>query len=140
MNENEMTERIIGCAIDVHRVLGPGLLESMYEECMVVELQLRGLPYERQKSVPVVYKGHVVAGNFRIDLLAGKLVVVELKTVDALLPVHEAQLLTYLRLTDCRVGLLFNFNVPVLKDGIRRMVNNFDDSASLRLRGEGSEG
>lgn len=135
MNENDLTDQVIGAAIEVHRALGPGLLESIYEECMAVELGLRRVPFERQKPIALEYKGHRVGADLRLDLLVGGKVLVELKTVEALAPVHEAQLLTYLRLTGCRVGLLINFNVAVLKDGIRRMVNRFDDSAPRRLCG-----
>lgn len=135
MNENYLTDQVLGAAIEVHRVLGPGLLESVYEECLAVELGLREVAFERQKEVGLTYKGHNIAPNLRIDLLVGDAVVVELKTADELAPVHEAQLLTYLRLTGCRVGLLINFNVSVLKKGIRRMVHQFDDSASPRLSG-----
>jgi GxxExxY protein len=120
---NRITEQIIGAAIEVHRALGPGLLESVYEDCMVVELKLRDLPFEYQKSITLQYKGYPVGTELRIDLLVAELVVVELKSVALLLPVHEAQLLTYLKLTKCPVGLLINFNVPVLKQGIKRMLN-----------------
>lgn len=135
MNENYLTDQVLGAAIEVHRVLGPGLLESLYEECLAVELGLRGVAFDRQKEIALEYKGHSVGSSLRIDLLVGDAVVVELKTVDELAPFHEAQLLTYLRLTGCRVGLLINFNVSVLKKGIRRMVHQFDDSASPRLSG-----
>lgn len=135
MNENYLTDQVLGAAIEVHRVLGPGLLESVYEECLAVELGLREVAFERQKGISLEYKGHSVGSSLRIDLLVENAVVVELKTVDELAPIHEAQLLTYLRLTGCRVGLLINFNVPALKKGIRRMVNRFDDSASPRLSG-----
>lgn len=136
LHENELTELIIGAAIEVHRAFGPGLLESVYEECMVIELQMRGLQVERQKPLSLVYKGRRVAGHLRIDLVVEGRVVVELKTTEKLNAVHEAQLLTYLRLTDCRVGLLINFNVAVLRGGgIRRMVHGFDDSAPRRLSG-----
>ena len=136
MNENIVTDQIIGAAINVHRALGPGLLESVYEECVAIELRLRELKFERQKPVPIIYKGHQTATNLKIDLLVCGMVIVGLKTVESLLPVHEAQLLTYLRLTGCRVGLLINFNVPTLRTGIKRLVNNFKDSAPPRLRGE----
>jgi len=125
MNENRLTEEIIGAAIEVHRALGPGLLESIYEECLAIELELRGLGFERQRPVQIAYKGRRVAGDLRIDLLVDHKVVAELKAVERLLPVHEAQLLTYLRLSNMKVGLLINFNVPILKDGIKRMVNNY---------------
>ena len=137
MDLNKLTEQIIGAAIEVHRAFGPGALESLYEECLMIELGDRGIKFERQKQIPIVYKGRRVATTLRIDLLVAGVVVVELKTVDRLMPVHEAQLLSYLRLTDCRVGLLINFNVAVLRDGIKRMVNKFEDSAPQRLRGIG---
>jgi len=134
MNENEMTEEIIGSAIEVHRALGPGLLESIYEECLVVELGLRRMRVERQKTIPIAYKGRRIAADLKIDLLVENQVVVELKAVEKLLPVHDAQLLTYLRLTRLTVGLLVNFNVPLLKEGVRRLVNNFRLRASASLR------
>lgn len=136
MNENEATSEIIGAAIEVHRALGPGLLERVYEECLAVELMIRGLTLERQKPLPIVYKGRRVGSDLKIDLLVADSVVVEVKSVGELLPVHAAQLLTYLRLTDCRVGLLINFNVPTLRSGLNRVVNNFHPSAPPRLRVE----
>ena len=135
MDENELTEKTIGAAIEVHRRLGPGLLESIYEECMSAEMTFRQIPFERQKSLPISYRGIRLNASYRIDLLVGKRVVVDLKVVERILPVHEAQLLTYLRLTGCTVGLLINFNVAILTQGIKRMVNNFPDSASPRLCG-----
>jgi len=132
--ERGLTEEIIGGAIEVHRILGPGLLESVYEECLALELGFRGLHYERQKPLAILYKGRRAAADLRIDLWVEERVVVELKAVDALLPVHEAQLLTYLRLSNTRVGLLINFNVAVLKDGLKRMVNGFESVPSC-LRG-----
>ena len=122
MEESELTGQIIGAAIEVHRALGPGLLEAVYEECLAAELSLRGIPFERQRSVAIHYKGKQLDAALRIDLLVNERVVVELKSVDQLLPVHEAQLLTYLRLTSSRVGLLINFNVETLKDGLCRRV------------------
>lgn len=122
MRESELTEVIIGAAIDVHKVLGPGLLESAYEECFCHELGLRGVVTERQKPLPLVYKGLKLDCGYRLDVVVENRVVVELKTVDTILPIHEAQLLTYLKLSGIRTGLMFNFNVPVLKDGLRRMV------------------
>ena len=121
---NEITEEIIVSAIAVHRALGPGLLESAYEACLAYELTERGLAIERQKGLPVIYRGVNVDCGYRIDLLVEGLVVVELKAVDKLGPIHEAQLLSYLKLSGCQVGLLLNFNVKMLKQGIRRMVNN----------------
>jgi GxxExxY protein len=116
------TEIIIGAAIEVHRYLGPGLLESVYEECMCEELRLRKVPFKCQIELPVVYKGRETGGKYRIDVIVADEVVVELKAVERLLNVHEAQLFTYLRLTGKRVGLLINFNVPVLHRGILRRV------------------
>jgi GxxExxY protein len=125
MTENEVTEEIIGSAIEVHRTLGPGLLEGIYEECLAMELQLRGVLIERQVLVPIEYKGRRVAADLRIDLLVEQRVVVELKAIEKVLPVHDAQVLTYLRLTGKEVGLLINFNVPILRDGLRRLVNQY---------------
>ena len=122
MTDNEITHDIIGAAIEVHRLLGPGLLESAYEECLCHELSVRGLPFERQKPIPVVYKDAKLDCGYRMDLLVANRIVVELKSIDALAPIHEAILLTYLRLSNCRLGLLINFNVLVLKDGVRRLV------------------
>ena len=117
-----LTEAIIGAAIEVHSQLGPGLLESVYEECMCQELLLRDIPFKAQIELPVVYNGRETAGKYRIDLIVADEVVVELKSVERLLGVHQAQLLTYLKLTGKRVGLLINFNVPVLVRGIIRRV------------------
>jgi GxxExxY protein len=116
----ELTEQIIGAAIEVHRALGPGLLESVYESCLAHELCLRGVPFESQKQVVVRYKAVQLASELRADFIVDGKVVVELKAVDAVLPVHRAQLLTYLRLTKCEVGLLINFNVEQLTKGIER--------------------
>jgi GxxExxY protein len=124
-DDNSLTGEIIGAAIEVHRELGPGLLESAYEECLCHELSLRRVGFRRQVPLPVVYKGVRLDCGYSIDLLADDRVVVELKTVDRVMPVHEAQLLTYLKLCHRQIGLLMNFNVPVLKDGIKRMVNNY---------------
>jgi GxxExxY protein len=117
-----LTEAIIAAAIEVHRQLGPGLLESVYEECMCEELRIRNIPFRSQIELPVVYKGRETGGRYRIDLIVADEVVVELKSVERLLGVHEAQLLTYLRLTGKHVGLLINFNVSVLHRGIMRRV------------------
>ena len=121
---NRISEGIIGAAIEVHRHLGPGLLESIYEHCMVKELQLRGLKCQYQKPLPVHYKGELLECEYRLDLLVEDTVVVELKTVKKLEPIHDAQLLTYLRLSGYKLGLLINFNVPVLRHGIKRIANN----------------
>ncbi len=128
---NQLTEQIIGAAIEVHRAFGPGLLESVYQDCMAVELKLRDLPFEPQKPVTLAYKGYPVGTELKIDFLVADLVVVELKSVATLLPVHEAQLLTYLKLTKCPAGLLINFNVPILKRGIKRMLNTAFESQSI---------
>jgi GxxExxY protein len=122
MTENEISHEIIGAAIEVHRLLGPGLLESAYEECLSKELALRKLAVERQKPVPVVYKDVKLECGYRIDLLVEGRVVVELKSVESLAAIREAIMLTYLRLSGRRLGLLINFNVKVLKDGIRRYI------------------
>jgi GxxExxY protein len=114
------TELIIGAAIEVHRALGPDLLESAYEECLCHELTLRGLPFRRQIDLPIVYKGVKLDCGYRVDLIVKELVLIELKSVDKIHPIHEAQLLTCMRLSSLRTGLLLNFNVPVLKDGIVR--------------------
>ncbi|HTS05249.1 MAG TPA: GxxExxY protein [Candidatus Eisenbacteria bacterium] len=117
-----VTEQIIGAAIEVHRQLGPGLLESVYEECMCQELRLRDIPFRCQIELPVTYKGIETGGKYRIDLIVADEVLVELKSVERILGVHEAQLLTYLKLTGKRVGLLINFNVAILHRGILRRV------------------
>jgi len=120
--EDDLTHEIIGAAIEVHRTLGPGLLESAYEECLARELVLRKVKFERQKPVPVVYKDVKLECGYRVDFLVDGRVVVELKAVDGIAPVHEAIVLTYLRLSGCRLGLLINFNVATLKEGVRRCV------------------
>ncbi len=122
MELNRITEQIIGAAIEVHRALGPGLLESAYEECLCHELKLRGMPFERQRPLPVEYKGRKLDCGYRLDLLVADAVVVEIKAVESIEPIHEAQLLIYLKLGGWKLGLLINFNVPVLKDGIRRRI------------------
>jgi GxxExxY protein len=124
---NSITQNIIGAAIEVHRALGPGLLESAYEACLAFELVERGLKVEQQKPLPVVYRGAKLDCGYRLNLLVEEIVIVEVKAVDRLAPIHQAQLLSYLKLSGCRVGLLINFNVKVLKDGIRRVVNRFPD-------------
>jgi len=127
MKINEITHTIIGAAMEVHRTLGPGLLESAYEECLCRELTLRQIPFERQKPLPVQYKGTKLDCGYRLDLLVAHVVVVEVKAVEGLLPIHEAQLLTYMKLDGWKVGLLINFNVPVLKEGIRRLVLGLEE-------------
>jgi GxxExxY protein len=123
--DDALTHRIIGGAIEVHRAIGPGLLESAYEACMIRELADRGMTIQRQLAVPIRYKGLELDGGYRMDLLVEGRVVVELKSIARIEPIHEAQLLSYLRMSGCQIGLLINFNVPVLTQGIRRMVNGF---------------
>jgi GxxExxY protein len=120
MDINKITSAIIGCAIQVHKYLGPGLLESAYEECLIYELQLAGLGTERQKPVPVCYKEIKLECGYRIDILVENCVVIELKTVESFNPVHEAQILTYMKFSQKKLGLLINFNVVLLKQGIKR--------------------
>jgi GxxExxY protein len=120
--EKELTDKIIGAAIEVHKLLGPGLLESAYQVCIEHESKLRKIPYERLVDLPLNYKGIDLEAGYVIDLIYDRRVIVELKAVERVIPVHEAQLLTYMKLTGIRVGLLINFNVPVLKDGIYRRV------------------
>lgn len=118
---NTLTHTIIGAAIDVHRILGPGLLESAYEACLIYELRLRRLKVEHQKPLPIFYKDVMLDCGYRLDLVVEQQVLVEIKSVSTFIPIHEAQLLSYLRLSDCKIGLLINFNTKILKDGIRRM-------------------
>jgi GxxExxY protein len=123
----ELTENIIGAAIEVHKTIGPGLLESAYEQCLDHEMRLRGLNFDRQVPLPVFYKGLKLDCGYRLDFLVKKAVVLELKAIDALQPIHEAQVLTYLKLGGWTVGLLINFNVPVLVNGVKRVVLNYKD-------------
>ncbi len=122
MELNELTEKIIGCAIKVHRVLGPGLLESAYEVCLVHELRKAGLRVERQAPLPIVYDGIELDACYQLDIVVEDLIILELKSVERIMPIHEAQLLTYLKLTKKKLGLLINFNVELLKNGIKRKV------------------
>ena len=145
---NQVTDQIIGAAIAVHRELGPGLLESVYESCLAFELGERGYEVERQRPQAVRYKSLTIEAGYKIDMAIrnahGVEVLVELKAIEKIIPIHEAQLLTHLKLSGCPVGLLINFNVELLKDGVRRLVNNFPEelcassppSAPLRLRSE----
>jgi len=123
MELNEITEKIIGCAIQVHRTLGPGLLESTYEVCLIHELKKVGLDDRSQVALPVVYDGIRLDAGYRIDLLVENQVIVELKSSDCLLPIHEAQVISYLKLSGKKIGLLINFKVKLLKSGIRRIAN-----------------
>jgi len=120
---NLITDKIIGCAIEVHKLLGPGLLESAYEECLCFELSQAGLHFERQVDLPVVYKRVKLNCGYRMDLVVEDSVIIEIKAVDSILPVHEAQLLSYLKLANKPLGLLMNFHVSVLKNGLKRMRN-----------------
>ncbi len=124
MRENELSTEIIGAAIEVHKQLGPGLLESAYETCLAQEMSLRGIAFERQKPLPLTYKGTKLDCGYRLDFLVEGLVVVELKAVKKFEPVHKAQMLTYLKLTSCKLGLLLNFHTILLKTGIKRVVLN----------------
>jgi GxxExxY protein len=125
---DHITSTIINSAIKVHRALGPGLLESAYEACLAFELLEHGVKIERQKPLPIVYKNVKLDCGYRLDILVEESVIVEIKVVDHIAPIHKAQLLSYLRLSQCKVGLLINFNVKVLKNGIVRMANEFPDS------------
>ena len=122
---NRLSKELLDAAIEVHREMGPGLLESVYEECLVEELKLRKLIASDQVELPLFYKGKKLKKKFRIDLLIENEIIVELKTVDQILPLHEAQIISYLKLTDKKLGFLINFNVPLLKQGFRRFVNKF---------------
>jgi len=119
---NALSREIIGAAIEVHKALGPGLLESAYEECLCQELKMRNIPFERQVDLPIEYKGIKLSAGYRMDIVVENLLVLELKSVEKLLPIHQAQLITYLRLSNIWLGLLINFNVPILKQGIKRLV------------------
>lgn len=120
---NTITAKILDACIDVHKNLGPGLLESVYEYCLYKELENRGINVKQQVFLPVVYKGEEIDINFRMDLLVEDEIVIELKSVETILPIHEAQILTYLKLADKKLGLLINFNVPLLKNGFKRFIN-----------------
>lgn len=122
MEFDALSNRIIGCALEVHKHLGPGLLESTYEQCFAHELKIANLPFALQYPLPVTYKGIKLDCGYRVDLLVDDSIIVELKSVDKILPIHAAQLLTYMKLSDVSIGLLMNFNVKYMKDGIKRMV------------------
>ena len=119
---NKLTGDVIGAAVEVHKVLGPGLLESAYEECLCHELRVRNIAYERQKELPIEYKGIKLDCGYRLDIVVASKLILELKSCNGLEPVHKAQLLTYLKLTGIKIGLLINFNVPLLKQGIKRVI------------------
>jgi GxxExxY protein len=124
---NKLSSDIIGAAIEVHKNLGPGLLESVYEQCLCYELNDRGLSFESQKPLPVIYKGKKLDCGFRLDIIVNGLIIIELKSCEKLEPIHTAQLLTYLKLSSLNLGLLLNFNVPTMKDGIIRVVNKLKE-------------
>ena len=126
-------KEVVDSAFQVHSALGPGLLEGAYEACLIQELQLRGISVEAQKELPIIYKGLPVPIGYRLDLLVEKQIIIELKSVDLLRPIHNAQLLTYLKLTGCTLGYLINFNVPLIKDGLRRLVLNHPSYPSAKL-------
>jgi GxxExxY protein len=127
MQDKDLTHAIIGASIEIHRKMGPGLLEAVYEECLAKEFTLLNLAYERQKPIPLVYKALKLECGYRLDFLVCHRVVVEVKSIEAIAPIHDSVMLTYLRLSEKPVGLLINFNVPILKDGIRRYVWNYDE-------------
>ncbi|MDA3930967.1 MAG: GxxExxY protein [Prolixibacteraceae bacterium] len=122
---NQISKIILDASITVHKEMGPGLLESVYEACLVEELQLRNITVDSQVKIPFMYKGKLLDKDFRIDLFVEKEIIIELKAVEIILPVHEAQLISYLKLTEKKLGFLINFNVPLLKNGFNRFVNNF---------------
>ena len=124
VDENELSHEVIGAAIEVHRILGPGLLESIYEEALAIELRDRGMVVGRQTDVEVSYKGQRLENRLRLDILVNEILIVEIKSVEHILPIHEAQLLSYLRMSGRKLGLLMNFNATVLRNSIRRIVNN----------------
>lgn len=127
MDINKLTGAVIGAAIEVHKTLGPGLLESIYEQCLCHELGLRKISYQRQEPLPVQYKGIKLDCGYRMDVLVEDQIILELKACESIEPIHKAQLLTYLKLSDLNIGLLLNFNVPVMKEGIVRMVNELKE-------------
>lgn len=136
MEFDALSNLVIGTAILVHKELGPGLLESAYETCLAYELAGRGVRFERQKPLPIQYKGVRLDCGYRLDLVVEKQIILEIKAVDQLAPLHEAQMLTYLRMSGCKVGLIMNFNVALFKDGLKRIVNGYVPSRASRLRGE----
>jgi GxxExxY protein len=124
MTENELSKIVFDCALKVHQSLGPGLLESAYEECLFYELKKQGLNVEKQKPLPLIYEEVKLDIGYRIDIIVNNKLIIEIKSVEALNDVHFAQLLTYLKLTNCKLGLLINFNVALIKNGVKRVVNN----------------
>ena len=126
-NMNQLSSRIIGAAIEVHKNLGPGLLESAYEECLCHELSIQGLLFEKQKPLSIDYKGKKLDCGYRLDIVVEKAVIIELKSCEKIEPIHKAQLLTYLKLSELNLGLILNFNVPLMRDGIVRIVNELSE-------------
>lgn len=124
MNENDIAKEILNCAIKVHKATGPGLLESAYQECLFFELVKAGLIVEKQKPLPLIYENIKLEIGYRVDLMVNNKVVIEIKAVETILPVHKAQLITYLKLSGCKLGILINFHEALLKDGFKRIVNN----------------
>jgi GxxExxY protein len=127
MNMNQLSSKIIGAAIEVHKTLGPGLLESAYEECLCHELGIQGLLFEKQKPLSIDYKGKKLDCGYRLDIIVEKAVIIELKSCEKIEPIHKAQLLTYLKLSGINLGLILNFNVSLMRDGIVRIVNEFSE-------------
>jgi GxxExxY protein len=127
MNMNQLSSKIIGAAIEVHKTLGPGLLESAYEECLCHELSIQGLLFEKQKPLSIDYKGKKLDCGYRLDIVVEKAIIIELKSCEKIEPIHKAQLLTYLKLSGLNLGLILNFNVPLMRDGIVRIVNEFSE-------------
>ena len=127
MDINKLSSKIIGAAIEVHKILGPGLLESTYEECLCYELGVRNLKYERQKPLPIIYKNRTLESIYRLDVVVEDAIILELKSCEKVEPIHKAQLLTYLKLSGLHLGLILNFNVPILRDGITRMANELKE-------------
>ena len=125
MNMNQLSSKIIGAAIEVHKTLGPGLLESAYEECLCHELSIQELLFEKQKPLSIDYKGKKLNCGYRLDIVVEKAVIIEMKSCEKIEPIHKAQLLTYLKLSGLNLGLILNFNVPLMRDGIVRIVNEF---------------
>ncbi len=125
MNENEISKIVVDAGLKVHRTLGPGLLESAYEACLYHELCSRHLQVEKQKPLPLIYEGVILKAGYRIDLLVENKLIIEIKSADSLHPLHEAQLLTYLKVSNCKLGLLMNFNTVLFKDGVRRYINGY---------------
>ena len=126
MDINKLSSKIINAAIEVHRALGPGLLESAYEECMCYEFRLRDFSFERQKPLPIIYKGNKLDCGYRLDIVVENAIILELKSCAKIEPIHKAQLLTYLKISGLKLGLLLNFNVPLMREGITRVVNELD--------------